>query len=155
MTSNNTLSGTKINDICFFVDDFPKALEYYQNVFGFKVKRAQPNNKNPNYIEFEFQGTSITIWNRQSVIADAIPEQFLGGNQSHNFMIAIKVDSPEQVTQIFETLKTRGAKIACEPKDFHFGSRACYLLDYEDNIWEIFAWLEDNGPGLLNDQVKI
>lgn len=139
----------KINDICLFVTDFDRSLEYYQNVFGLKIKRAQPNAIQPNYIEFDFHGTGITMWDRRSVISDAIPEEFLGSLSSHNFMIAIKLDTPDQVTQTFNRLKARGAKFACEPKDFHFGSRACYMLDYENNIWELFSWFEDNGPGLL------
>ena len=150
MSTSSFIPTAKINDICFFSSDFFKSLEYFQQVFGFKVKRAQPDSIHPTYIEFEFSGTPITIWNRTNVISDAIPERFLGPPGTPNLRTAIKLDTPEQVTETFNRLKDRGAKVACEPKDFHFGSRACYLLDYEDNIWEIFAWFEGNGPGLLN-----
>lgn len=151
MKDINNLSIRGINDICLFVSDFRQSVEYYQSVFGFTIKRAQPDSVNPEYVEFDFRGTGITLWDRSSVIRDAIPQRFLGNTASHNFMIAVMLDTPRQVTDLFNEIKNRGGKIISEPKDFHFGSRACYLLDHENNIWEIFSWFTGNGPGLLTN----
>ena len=43
-----------------------------------------------------------------------------------------------------------GVECIQQPTTYEFGSRAAYFLDYEKNIWEVFAWKEGNGPGLLD-----
>lgn len=139
----------RVNDICLFVKDFWGSYEYFTKVFGLIPKRFQPDRENANYIEFEFQDTTVTMWEKSAVIRDAIPAEYLGDESSHNFMVALKLGSPEEVTALFNQLKGRGAKIIKEPVDYDFGTRACYLQDHEDNIWEIFAWFEKDGPGLI------
>lgn len=139
----------KMNDICLFVDDFDRALHFFTEVFGFRVKRLQPSPEHANYAEFDFRSASVTIWERTAVERDAIPAEFLGP-AGHHFMIAIRVPTVEDVTAIFNELKARGASVVREPVDYEFGSRACYLLDCEGNIWEVFAWFEGDGPGLLD-----
>lgn len=138
---------TKINDICLYVRDFKNSLKFYTEKFGFKVKRLQPNEENANYAEFEFQGTGVTIWERSGVCT-VLDEKHLGTN-GHAFMIAVKVPTMDDVDDIYEELTSRGVKCICEPTTYEFGARASYYTDYEDNIWEVFAWEEGNGPGLL------
>lgn len=141
----------KINDICIYVEDFQAAIKFFTEVFGFTVKRLQPTPETANYAEFDFQGTtSLSIWERAAVQRDAIPAEVLGGI-GHRYMIAIKVPSVDDVTAICAELADRGATIVKEPTDYEFGSRAGYVLDCEGNIWEVFAWFEGNGPGLLAD----
>lgn len=139
----------KLNDICLFVDDFKAALTFFTEVFGFKVKRLQPTPEDANYAEFEFRSASVTIWERAAVERDAIPAEFLGP-KGHPYMLAIRVPTVEDVTAIHDELKSRGVIVAREPVDYDFGTRATYLLDCEENIWEVFAWFADDGPGLLN-----
>ena len=58
----------KLNDICLFVDDFKGSLNFYVEKFGFKVVRLQPDPEHANYAEFEFNGTSVTLWQKDGVI---------------------------------------------------------------------------------------
>lgn len=139
----------RINDICLFVSDFWGSYNYFTNVFGFEAKRFQPNKEEASYCEFIFEDTTVTMWDRAAVIRDAIDQRYLGEGTTHHFMIAIKVQTPDEVTQISNDFKERGAKIIKEPTDYEFGTRAAYFQDFEDNIWEIFAWFEGNGPGLV------
>lgn len=138
---------TNLNDICLFVKDFDASLKYYTEIFGFRVKRLQPSPENANYVEFDFSGTSVTMWNIEGV-KTAIDEKYLGG-EGHRFMLAVKVPCAEDVDEIYEELTARGAECIAPPVTFEFGSRAAYFLDHERNIWEVFGWLEGNGPGLL------
>ena len=64
-------------------------------------------------------------------------------------MLAVKVPQTDDVDAIYEELVSNGAKCIAPPRTFEFGSRAAYFADFEGNIWEVFAWLEGNGPGLL------
>ena len=138
---------TKINDICFYVRDFKGSLKFFTEKFGFEVKRLQPTPETANYAEFVFQGASVSMWERSGVCT-VLDEKHLGG-EGHNFMIAIKVPELEDVDRIYEELTGRGVVCISQPQTYPFGARASYYLDYERNIWEVFAWVEANGPGLL------
>lgn len=138
---------TKINDICLYVKDFNESLKFYQEKFGFKVKRLQPDSQNPNYAEFDFMGTSVTLWDKKGV-CEVVDSSFIDG-AGHHFMIAIKVEHIDLVDEIANELISKGVNCIKEPTTFVFGSRAAYFTDLEGNIWEVFAWEKDNGPGLL------
>lgn len=137
----------KVNDICFYVKDFKGSLQFFTEKFGFVVKRLQPTPETANYAEFDFLGTTVTMWERSGVLT-VLEEKYLGG-EGHNYMIAIKVPSIQDVDDIHQELTSRGVECASQPKTYPFGSRAAYYLDHERNIWEVFAWLEGSGPGLL------
>jgi len=138
---------SRINDICLFVDDFQGSLKYYTEKFGFKVKRLQPDPEHANYVEFEFRDTTVTMWQKDGVI-QAMGDAHLG-EYGHHFMIAVKVPALQDVDDIYEALTANGVECFQGPTTYEFGSRAAYFLDYEKNVWEIFAWEEGNGPGLL------
>lgn len=138
----------KINDICLFVKDFKGSVDFFQNKFGFKLIRLQPNEVDANYAEFEFHGTSLTLWD-QDGIASVVDATYLG-EDGHHFMIAIKVNSVDDVNAIHDELTKNGVTCIKAPTDYEFGSRASYYLDYEENIWEVFAWSNGGmGPGIL------
>ena len=141
---------TKLNDICLFVDDFWGSLKYYTEKFGFKVIRLQPDPENANYVQFDFEGTAVTMWQKDGVIA-AMGDGHLG-EYGHHFMLAVKVPELSDVDEIYETLTANGVVCIQQPTTYEFGSRAAYFLDYEKNIWEVFAWEEGNGQGLLSEQ---
>ena len=138
---------TKLNDICLFVDDFRRCLDYYVEKFGFRVKRLQPDPENANYAEFDFNGTTVTLWQRDGV-CQAMEGDFLGP-YGHHFMLAVRVPALEDVDGIYQELTANGVRCIHPPVTYPFGSRAAYFQDCEDNIWEVFAWEEGNGPGLL------
>lgn len=137
----------KVNDICLFVDDFKGSLEFYKEKFGFKVKRLQPDEVHANYAEFDFHGTSVTLWDKKGVLEIMNTDDL--GEYGHRFMIAVKVPQVKDVDDIYEELTKNGVICIKEPVTYPFGSRAAYFCDHEKNIWEVFAWEEGNGPGLL------
>ena len=138
---------TKVNDICLFVKDFQGSLKFYTEKFGFKVKRLQPDPEHANYAEFEFQGTSVTLWDKKG-LCEVVDHTYIDG-EGHHFMIAVKVPALKDVDDIYDELTANGVNCIKEPTTFEFGSRAAYFLDFEGNVWEVFAWEEGNGPGLI------
>jgi catechol 2,3-dioxygenase-like lactoylglutathione lyase family enzyme len=137
----------RINDICLFVKDFTGSVTFFTERFGLKLKRLQPDNENPNYAEFDFHGTTLTLWDKKGV-SGVIDSQFIDGD-GHHFMIAVKVPAAADVDAIYDALTHNGVTCIKAPETYPFGSRAAYFLDHEQNVWEIFAWLAGNGPGLL------
>jgi catechol 2,3-dioxygenase-like lactoylglutathione lyase family enzyme len=138
---------TKINDICLFVRDFEGSLKFYKEKFGFKPKRLQPDEENANYVEFDFAGTTVTLWAR-SGLYDIIDSKYVEG-AGHPFMIAVKLPALADVDAIHGEFTERGVTCIKAPETYGFGSRAAYYLDYEENVWEFFAWESGDGPGLL------
>jgi len=138
----------KLNDICLFVSDFEGSLRFYRERFGLTVKRLQPDERSPNYAEFDFEGTSLTLWARTGV-ETVLDPRHLGG-QGHRFMIAVRVPAPADVDRIHRELTGRGVRCIGSPVTFPFGARASYFQDHEENIWEVFAWERGDGPGLLH-----
>jgi len=138
---------TTLNDICLYVKDFDACLRYYTEKFGFRVKRLQPDAEHANYVEFEFHGTGVTMWQIDGVLA--LLDRDMLGPLGHHYMIAVKVPKLSDVDEIASELIGRGVKCLRMPETYPFGSRAAYFADYEENIWEVFAWEEGNGPGLL------
>lgn len=138
----------RINDICLFVEDIQASIAFFVEKFGLQIKRLQPNPQTPNYAEFRFADTTVSLWERSSVREEAIPAEVLGPI-GHHFMIAIKVPTVNDVTAIYHELTNHGVETIRPPTDYPFGTRAFYVRDLDGNIWEIFAWFHGDGPGLL------
>jgi uncharacterized glyoxalase superfamily protein PhnB len=138
---------SRINDICLFVGDFDAAVKFYTEKFGFTLKRLQPDEENANYAEFTFRDTTLSMWAKSGVATVMDPSYFEG--KGHSFMIAIRVPTPEDVDAIHKELTSRGVTCISPPKTYEFGARPAYYTDFEGNIWEVFAWLEGMGPGLV------
>ena len=137
----------KLNDICLFVDDFKGSLNFYVEKFGFKVIRLQPDPEHANYAEFDFNGTAVTLWQKDGVI-EAMGNEHLG-EYGHHFMLSVTVPEMTDGDESYEERTANGVECFQKPTTYPFGSRAAYFLDYEKNVWEVFAWEEGNGPGLL------
>jgi predicted enzyme related to lactoylglutathione lyase len=137
----------RVNDICLFVEDFKGSVEFFTKQFGLKLKRLQPDGIDPNYGEFDFKGTTVTLWDKKGVTG-VIDRKYIDGG-GHHFMIAVRVPEVSDVDAIHGELVRRGVVSIKAPETYEFGSRAAYVLDHEKNVWEIFAWIKDNGPGLL------
>ena len=65
-------------------------------------------------------------------------------------MVAIRLESLSDVDDVYDELLIRGVKCIKPPVTYGFGARSAYFLEYENNIWEMFAWQEGLGPGLLD-----
>ena len=137
----------RINDICLFVKDFKGSVKFFTEQFGLKLKRLQPDSENANYAEFDFHGTTLTLWDKQGVCG-VIDSRYINGD-GHHFMIAVKVPAIADVDAIHSEMVRNGVTCIKAPETYPFGSRAAYFLDHEKNVWEIFAWIAGNGPGLL------
>lgn len=140
-----------IEAICYFPKDFNGSRKFFEEVFGFEPKRIQPTLENPNFVEYWFKGCStIALWER-SAVAEIMGENNLM-DEAHNFMTAIKVPKLEDVDEVYEEFTSKGVVCISKPHTYEFGSRAAYFLDYEKNIWEIFAWIDGgDGPALVHD----
>ncbi len=144
-----------INAVCFFTKDFEGSRKFFEDIWGFKAKRVQPpveeTGFTTNFIEYNFKGATIAIWDEKEV-KEICGEEAIGGD-SHNYMTAVKLKNPEDVDELHEEFSKRGVVCISEPTTYNFGSRAAYYLDHEKNVWEFFAWTEggEDGPALVSE----
>ena len=129
---------TRINDICLFVPDIKKAVDFYVNRMKFNIVFQ----RQPYYVIFDFQGTALTVWDETEVTAHAIPAEKLGGAGRH-FMIAVEVPHPGTVDEVAEELEKNGVECITSPRDYHWKCRAAYYQDIFGNIWEVFSEQEE------------
>lgn len=126
-----------INDICLFVTDFDRALQFYTEVFGLKCTSLRRGPNYGNYAEFSFYGTEVTLWSKDG-INEILGDDYIHGNGGC-FMGAVKLPNKELVNTLAEALQQRGANCLKAPTDYEFGFRATYFTDCENNIWEFFS----------------
>lgn len=58
-------------------------------------------------------------------------------------MLAVELDTGEQVDELFETLTARGLTASGPPAVYEWGARSTYFVDPDGYIWEIYAFVED------------
>jgi catechol 2,3-dioxygenase-like lactoylglutathione lyase family enzyme len=76
----------------------------------------------------------------QSPLAQA-SELDLGPSTGH-LMLAIELETGEQVDELYRTLLARGLSASGPPAVYEWGARSTYFLDADGYIWEIYAWVE-------------
>jgi catechol 2,3-dioxygenase-like lactoylglutathione lyase family enzyme len=59
-----------------------------------------------------------------------------------HLMLAIELETGEQVDELYRTLLGRGLSASGPPAVYEWGARSTYFLDADGYIWEIYAWVE-------------
>jgi catechol 2,3-dioxygenase-like lactoylglutathione lyase family enzyme len=62
-------------------------------------------------------------------------------NDGH-VMLAVELDTGEQVDALYESLTARGLAASGPPAVYEWGARSTYFVDPDGYIWEIYAWVE-------------
>jgi uncharacterized glyoxalase superfamily protein PhnB len=57
-------------------------------------------------------------------------------------MLAVELDTGEQVDALHESLTARGLAASGPPAVYEWGARSTYFVDPDGYIWEIYAWVE-------------
>ncbi|MCS5716304.1 VOC family protein [Herbiconiux sp. CPCC 205716] len=57
-------------------------------------------------------------------------------------MLAVELDTGEQVDALHESLTARGLAASGAPAVYEWGARSTYFVDPDGYIWEIYAWVE-------------
>jgi catechol 2,3-dioxygenase-like lactoylglutathione lyase family enzyme len=114
--------------------DLPALRDFYAKL-GFEVAIELDD-----FVAFRTRGAVFTIYQLESLAADARAEPATPqpGHIATNF--AINVDEREQVDEAIEAARAAGARITKEPTDMEWGGRSAYFVDPEENWWEV-AWV--------------
>ena len=107
----------RVNWLEVKVTDMKKAIAFYRDVLGLKVK-----NEWPNYVIFDLPGT-LTL---------AI---MLGGKKSRKEGAPNIYFAVEDLDAAYEKLKEKGIKFIESPKKQYWGSYAALFADPDENLF--------------------
>lgn len=133
-----------ISDICFLVQDLDRAIQFYRDRVGFKVRRLAPG-----FADFFSAGLTLALWQVDHMQSHLrLP---LGPAQRGRWraMAAVEVDSANRVHAMHQELAARGVPFLVEPQAYPWNAYACYFTDPEDNLWEIYSWQEGGHANLI------
>ena len=98
-----------------------------------------------DFAAFDLRGVVLALFPIGQLARDGNTKPDAGGN-GIGFSIGIMLDTPEEVDQLTEQMRTAGAQVTKEPVDAEFFSgRSAYLRDPEGNYFEI-TWAEPTNP---------
>jgi catechol 2,3-dioxygenase-like lactoylglutathione lyase family enzyme len=133
-----------ISDICFLVQDLDRAIEFYRDRVGFKLRRLAPG-----FADFFTAGVTLALWQVDHMQSHLRLPRGLASKGGWRTMAAVQVESSDRVHAMHQELSARGVLFLVEPQAYPWNAYACYFTDPEDNLWEIYAWLAGGHANLI------
>jgi uncharacterized protein len=138
------VSKSSISDLCFLVEDLDRAIAFYRDRVGFKLRRLAPG-----FADFFSGGVTLALWQVEHMRSHLHLPPSVGARGGWRTMAAIQVESSDQVRAMHQELCARGVPFAVKPQAYPWNAYACYFTDPEDNLWEIYTWLEGGHANLI------
>lgn len=129
-----------ITDICFLVEDVERAAAFYIGKLGFKLRRRAPG-----FADFKAAGLTLALWEIDHIAAHTGVSGRHAPPGTHKACAAAELPSPATVDALHRELSALGVPFRRPPADYPWNARCAYFTDPDDNLWEIYAWL-DGGP---------
>lgn len=127
---------SKITHSVLYASNFGNLLAFYRDVIGFKVSAEQED-----FAEFETKEVTLAL------LGPSVVKQLLGddakksaGERARSHLSL----SVEDVDVAYSELKEKGAKFLKPPMTQPWGQRTAFLSDPEDNLWEVYSWVESD-----------
>ena len=139
-----SFASSPISDFCLIVEDLDRALVFYRDTVGLKLRRHATG-----FADFVTAGVTLALWERRHLvehvgIASSRPHDNLRAS-----ITAVQVDTPQEVEELYRVLGRRGVLFLKQPKWYAWNAYACYFEDPDHHLWEIYAWGEGGHAGLL------
>src|ERR1700749_2759285 len=137
------VSRSSISDICFLVEDLDRAIAFYRDRVGFELRRLAPG-----FADFFTAGVTLALWQGGPMQTHL---ELPPGPRSAGWrtMAAIQVNDRQRVEALHDELSARGVPFVAGPRAYSWNAYACYFTDPEDNLWEIYTWLEGGHANLI------
>jgi catechol 2,3-dioxygenase-like lactoylglutathione lyase family enzyme len=133
-----------ISDICFLVEDLDRAIQFYRDRVGFKLRRLAPG-----FADFFTAGVTLALWQVDHMQSHLRLPRGLASKGGWRAMAAVQVENSDRVHAMHQELSARGVSFLVEPRAYPWNAYACYFTDPEDNLWEIYTWLPGSHANLI------
>ena len=124
-----------LTDIGLFVADIERAVTFYESTLGFELKR-----RDTGFAEFHTRGVGLALWEVSDVSSALALENT--PRQGLPVMVAVRLDSGDAVDALHVELVSKGVRVVQAPTTYPWNARATYFTDPDDNLWEIYAWVD-------------
>lgn len=134
-----------VTDFCFLVEDVERSVAFYRDKFGFTLRtRAE------SFADFTNKNVALALWEIDHIAKHVGISNRRAGPGVHKACAALEVGKPEEVDALHDQLVERGIEFVSPPKDYiAWRARCVYFLDPDENLWEIYAWLDDERFGAI------
>lgn len=130
-----------ITDVCVLVEDIERAVEFYTEKLGFKLRRRAEG-----FADFAGAGLTLAAWEIDHIHAYTGVSNLRSRAGAHKACIALQLESPAVLDDVYNKLAERGVEFQAPPKSYVWNAYAAYFTDQDDTLWELYAW-EEGGPG--------
>lgn len=135
-----------ITDFCFLVENVERSVAFYRDKLGFKLRtRAE------GFADFTTEHVALALWEIDHIAATTGISNKRSGPGVHKAVAAIEVVRPEQIDELYQQLVEQGVSFVSPPKDYPWRARCVYFTDPDDNLWEIYAWLDGKRFGEVSE----
>ena len=124
-----------LTDVGLFVADLERAVAFYGETLGFELKRLDHG-----FAEFHTQGVGLALWEVSDVTAALALEE--SPRQGLPVMVAVRVETADAVDALHDALVSKGVPVVQAPTTHPWNARTAYFSDPDDNLWEIYAWVD-------------
>jgi uncharacterized glyoxalase superfamily protein PhnB len=117
------------------VADLARAIEFYENVVGWKAAPSPPE-----VAFFDLNGVVFSLFPHTELAKDintTLPAAGIGSGTYEGVTLAHNVASKEEVDAIFVRLQEKGARIVKPPEAVFWGGYSGYFADPDGHLWEI------------------
>ncbi len=120
----------RISFITLGVNDLEKSKHFYQDKFGWKTLKDSEG-----IVFFKLNGLILGLFPRNELAQDAgVAED---GSGFKRFTLALNLRSEQEVDQLFSELRKKDVKIIKQPEKVFWGGYRGYIVDLDNNLWEI------------------
>jgi len=130
----------RITDVCMLVADVERAIAFYADKLGFVLRRRAEG-----FADFKGAGITLALWEIGHMAEHTGVSPKLAPPGVHKACVAVELPSPAEVDRLHAELAAKGVAFVRPPGDYVWNARCCYFADPDDNLWELYAWLE-GGP---------
>ena len=126
----------KIMAIALVVSDLSKAIEFYRDKLGLKIKTNEEG-----FADFETEGVTLALLEKK-VAEDLTGKGKVSSDVNLPRPAILAWDVVEDVDALYQELKEKGIEFVVTPKTMPWGQRVAYFTDPDGNLWEISQWVK-------------
>ena len=120
---------TSLGAITLFVDDVPRAKNFYQGAFD-----LEPIHEDDDSAALKFENTIVNLLARPAAHELVEPATVAASSAGSSFQLTIWV---EDTDALIEELRSRGIEPLNGPIDREWGVRTATFSDPDGHVWEI------------------
>ena len=129
-----------ITDVCVLVRDVEASVAFYRDKLGFSLK-----HRATGFADFHGAGVTLALWESAHIGQHA--GVAVTQDRPASVVIAVKLDSCDEVQATYDELIARGVVFTRPPADYAWNARGAYFAGPDGEIWELYAWLDGGAPG--------